>query len=117
MRAPRDLLRRRPHLRRTRAALLAHVHHTTSPYTLPERGTKIAYQANRDGVAARCADPAVPKRIAVDLALLTSDDHQRYAVSHSLVQAATAPHAPTLPPLPTVAVTGTRDSLVLLVAQ
>jgi hypothetical protein len=41
-RATRDLLRRRIPLRRTRAALLAHVHNTTSPYNLPEIGKKSA---------------------------------------------------------------------------
>jgi len=56
---------------RQRAALLAHVHNTNSPYNLPEIGKTIAYKANRDGVAERFADPAVPKSIAVDLALST----------------------------------------------
>ena len=70
MRATRDLLRRRMHLARKRGALLAHVHNTNSQYNLPAIGTKIAYKANRDGVAERCADPAVPNSIAVDLALI-----------------------------------------------
>src|SRR5207244_3162311 len=74
MRATRGLLRRRTHLMRTRAALLAHVHNTTSQYTLPEIGQKIASKAHRDGVAARCADPAVHKSIDGDLALRTYDD-------------------------------------------
>jgi transposase len=76
MRAPRDLLRRRTHLMRTRAARLAPVHHTTSQYNGPERGQKIASKAHRAGVAERCADPAVPKSIAVDVALLTSYDQR-----------------------------------------
>src|ERR687895_2620657 len=74
MRATRDLLRRRTHLMRQRAELLAHVQHTNSPYNLPESGKKIAYTANRDGVAERFADPAVHKSIEVDLALITYDD-------------------------------------------
>jgi hypothetical protein len=73
-RAPRDLRRRRRPLAHTRAARLAHVPNTTSPYTLPARGQKIAYQANRAGGAERCAAPAVQKRRAVALALLTSYD-------------------------------------------
>lgn len=36
-------------------------------------GKKMAYQANRDGVAERCPDPAVQQRIAVDLALMDHD--------------------------------------------
>src|SRR6266446_9871912 len=70
MRATRDLLRRRMHLARKRGALLAHVHNTNSQYNLPAIGTKIAYKANRDGVAERFADPAVQTSIEVDLALL-----------------------------------------------
>jgi transposase len=42
MRATRDLLRRRIHLMRQRAALLAHIQNTTSQYNLPESGKKIA---------------------------------------------------------------------------
>jgi transposase len=74
MRATRDLLRRRTPLRRTRAALLAHVQHTHSPYNLPEIGQKLADKANREGVAHRLTDLAGPKNLAVDLALLTDDD-------------------------------------------
>ena len=70
MRAPRDLLRRRTHLMRKRAELLAHVQNTNSQYNLPEIGKKLAYKANRDGVAERVADPAVHKTIEVDLALI-----------------------------------------------
>jgi len=71
LRATRDLLRRRTPLRRKRAELLAHVQHTNSQYHLPEIGKKIAYKANRDGVAERFDDAAVQKTIEVDLALIT----------------------------------------------
>jgi hypothetical protein len=74
MRATRDLLRRRTHLMRKRAELLAHVQNTNSQYNLPEIGKKLAYKANRDGVADRFADPAVHKSIEIDLALITYDD-------------------------------------------
>src|ERR687888_279284 len=74
MRATRDLLRRRTHLMRKRAELLAHVQNTNSQYNLPEIGKKIAYKANREGVAERFEDPAVHKTIAVDLALITYYD-------------------------------------------
>jgi hypothetical protein len=57
MRATRDLLRRRIHLMRQRAELLAHVHNTNSQDHLPELGKKIAYKANRDGVAVAPARP------------------------------------------------------------
>jgi len=71
MRATRALLRRRTHLRRKRSELLAHGHNTTAQYNLSEIGKKIAYKANRAGVAERFDDPAVQKTIAVDLALIT----------------------------------------------
>src|SRR5215475_1044330 len=70
MRATRDLLRRRTHLMRKRAELLAHVQNTNSQYNLPEIGKKIAYKANRDGIAERFPEPAVPKSVEVDLALI-----------------------------------------------
>jgi Transposase len=67
MRATRDLLRRRMHLARKRAELLAHIQQTNSQYHLPAIGKKIAYKANRDGVAERFADPAGHESIEVDL--------------------------------------------------
>jgi hypothetical protein len=59
MRATRDLLRRRRHLMRQRAELLAHLQHTNSQYSLPKIGKKIAHITNRDGVAERFPEPAV----------------------------------------------------------
>jgi hypothetical protein len=87
-RATRDLLRRRTHLTRTRAELVAHVHNTHRQDNLPEIGKNIAYQAKRHGVAERVADPAVHKRIEVDLALITYDDQlltarERSSVKHA----------------------------------
>jgi len=71
MRATRDLLRRRTHLMRKRAELLAHVQNTNSQYNLPEIGKKIAYRASREGVAERFEEAAVQKTIEVDLDLIT----------------------------------------------
>src|ERR687891_2705617 len=51
MRATRDLLRRRMYFTRKRAELLAHVQNTNSQYNLPEIGRRLAYPANREGVA------------------------------------------------------------------
>ena len=72
MRATRDLLRRRMSLTRKRAELLAHIQNTNSQYNLPEVGKKLAYKANRTGVAERFPDPAVHKSMDVDLALIGS---------------------------------------------
>jgi hypothetical protein len=96
MRATRDLLRRRTSLMRQCAALLAHVHNTTSHYHWPESGKKIADKANRQGVAERCDEAAVHKTIAVDLALLPSDDARRKDLELSLLPTAKHHDANTL---------------------
>src|SRR6266540_3105261 len=114
MRATRDLLRRRTHLMRKRAELLAHVQNTNSQYNLPEIGKKIAYKANRDGVAERFADPAVQKTIEVDLALNTYYDQLLGDLELSLVKAAKHQDANTLYLLQTVPGIGKILSLVLL---
>jgi transposase len=74
MRATRDRLRCRMHLKRKRAELLTHIQNTNSQYHLPESGKKLAYKANREGVAECFPDPAVQKSIEVDLALIDHDD-------------------------------------------
>jgi transposase len=47
---------------------------TNRPYNLPEIGQKIASTANRNGVAERFDEAAVPKTIAVDLSRIPYDD-------------------------------------------
>src|SRR5262249_32267984 len=74
MRATRDLLRRRCHFMRKRAELLANIQNPTSQYNLPPLGKKIAYKANRPGVAAHFADAEVRKSIEVDLSLIDHYD-------------------------------------------
>jgi transposase len=69
MRATRDLLRRRCHLMRKRAELLAHIQNTNSQYNLPEFGKKLAYKANRQGVEEHFPEPSVRKTIEMDVAL------------------------------------------------
>jgi Transposase len=95
-RAPRDLLRRRRPLARQRGARLAHVHPTNRQYPLPAIGTNMAYKTHRDGVAERCADPAVPKSIDVDRALITSDDALLRDVARTIVTTAQHHDAQTL---------------------
>jgi len=114
MRATRDLLRRRMHLARKRGELLAHVQNTNSQYTLPAIGKKIASKANRDGVAERCADPAVQTSIEVDLALITYDDALLRDVELTLVTTAKHHNANTLYLLQTVPGIGKILRLVLL---
>jgi transposase len=114
MRATRDLLRPRMHVMRKRAELLTHVQHTKSQDNLPEMGRKSADQTNRDGVAERCADPAVQKSIVVDLALLGHDDELLRDVELSILKAAKPHDANTLDLLRTVPGIGEILSLVRL---
>src|SRR5215468_5575278 len=114
MRATRDLLRRRMHLTHKRAELLAHVQNTKSQYNLPAIGKKIAYKANREGVAERFADPAVQKSIEVDLALVTYDEELLRDVELTILNTAKHHDATTLYLLQTVPGIGKILSLVLL---
>jgi hypothetical protein len=90
-RATRDLLRRRRPLRRQRAARCAPSQPTNSPDHLPALGKTIAYEANRDGVAERFPEPAGPKSLEVDLALMGPDDHGLRDVERCVRKTAT-PH-------------------------
>jgi transposase len=114
MRATRDLLRRRLHLTRKRAELLAHIHNTNSQYNLPEIGKKLAYKANRDGVVERFSDPAVQKSVEVDLALIGCYDQLLSDVELTIVQTAKQHDAHTLYRLQSVPGIGKILSLVLL---
>jgi transposase len=114
MRATRDLLRRRTHLMRKRAELLAHVQNTNSQYNLPEIGKKLAYKANRTGVAERFDDAAVQKTIEVDLALITYDDELLKDLELYILKTAKHHDAQTLYLLQTIPGIGKILSLVLL---
>ena len=114
MRATRDLLRRRMHLMHKRSELLSHVQNTNSQYNLPEIGKKIAYKANREGVAERFADPAVQKNIEVDLALITYYDELLKDLELYILKIAKQHDANTLYLLQTVPGIGKILSLVLL---
>src|SRR5262245_12780337 len=116
MRATRDLLRRRMYLTRKRAELLAHIQNTNSQYNLPELGKQLAYKANRGGVAERFPEPAVPKSMAVDLALLESYDPRLNDLAWHMVKAAKPHDAHTLDLLQTVPGIGNILSLVRLSA-
>jgi transposase len=77
-------------------------------------GTKIAAKANRDGGAARLADPAGHKSIAVDRARITSYDALLRDVERTSVTTAKHHDAQPLSLLHTVPGIGTILSLVLL---
>jgi transposase len=113
-RATRDLLRRRIHLMRKRAELFAHVQKTNSQYNLPDIGKKIAYKANRDGVAERFADPAVQKSIEIDLGLMTYYDQLLTDLELSIVRSAKPHDANTFYRLRSIPGVGKILALVLL---
>jgi hypothetical protein len=85
-RATRDLLQRRMPRMRQRADLLAHGQQTNSQSNVPAIGKTMASKANRPGVAERLPDPAVPKGLAVDLALIDDSDRRLSALELSSVQ-------------------------------
>jgi len=114
LRATRDLLRRRLYRVRRRAELLAHVPQTNSQYNLPALGKKLAYKANRGGVAARFPDPAVQKSSEVDLTLLGHYDQLLTDLERPSVKTAKQHDAHTLYRLQSVPGIGKILSLVLL---
>jgi transposase len=94
-RATRDLLRRRMHLTRKRAEWLAHIHNTNSQDNLPEIGKKLAYKANRDGVAERFPASAVQKSLDLDLTLIDAYARLLTDLELDLVRTAKAHEAQT----------------------
>ena len=102
------------YLMRQRAELLTHIQQTNSQYNLPEIGTQSASKAKRDGVAERFPDPAVPKSLEVDLALLGHYDHRLRTLAWSSLNTAKHPQTHTLSLLRTVPGIGDILRLVLL---
>lgn len=76
MRSTRDLLRRRNHLMRKRAELLAHIHNTNSQYNLPRIGKNLRYKSNRLLVENRFDDPSVQRSVDLDTELINFYDEQ-----------------------------------------
>lgn len=70
MRATRDLMRRRNHLMRKRAELIAHIQNTNSQYNLPEFGKRVSKKHERAGIAAHFPDPEVQQAIELDCTLI-----------------------------------------------
>ena len=114
MRAPRDLLRRRCHLVRKRAELLAHIQHTNSQYNLPEIGKKLAYKANREGVEEHFPDPSVRKTIELDVALIEHYDQLLREVELYITRTAKGHDSQTFTRLQSVPGIGPILALVLL---
>ena len=114
MRATRDLLRRRCHLARKRAELLAHIHNTNSQYNLPEIGKRLANKANREDVADHFPDPSVRKTIEVDVSLIDHYDQLLGEVELYLTRSAKADDVQTFARLQSVPGIGQILALVIL---
>jgi transposase len=114
MRATRDLLRRRCHLVRKRAELLAHIQNTHSQYNLPEIGKKLAYKANREGVEDHFPDPSVQKTIEVDVSLIDHYDQLLGEVELYLTRSAKTHDVQTFSRLQSVPGIGQILALVIL---
>src|SRR5262245_21785613 len=114
MRATRDLLRRRCHLARKRAELLAHIHNTNSQYNLPEIGKRLAYRANREAVADHLPDPSVRKAIEVEVSLIDPYDQLLGEVELYLTRSAKADDIQTFARLQSVPGIGQILALVIL---
>ncbi|WP_027859696.1 IS110 family RNA-guided transposase [Marinobacterium jannaschii] len=76
MRATRDLLRRREHLMRKRAELLAHIKNTNSQYNLSAINLNLRYVQNRAKIKDRFDDPSVQRSMDMDLHLIDFYDHE-----------------------------------------
>jgi transposase len=85
MRSTRDLLRRRTHLARKRAELIAHIQNTNHQYNFTDMG-RIARKCDRIkiGVADRFTDPSVQKSIELDIALIEHYDKLLNHLEHEL---------------------------------
>jgi transposase len=114
MRATRDLLRRRCHLVRKRAELLAHLHNTNSQYNLPEIGQKLADKANREGGEEHFPDPSVRQTIEVDISLIDHYDQLLGEVELYITRSAKAPDGQTFARLQAVPGIGQILALVIL---
>jgi transposase len=114
MRATRDLLRRRCHLVRKRAELLAHIQHTNSQYHLPEIGKKLASKANREGGEEHFPAPSVRQTIAVAVSLIHPSDQLLGEVELSITRTAKAHAVQTFSRLHSVPGSGKILALVSL---
>ena len=97
-----------------RAELFAHSQTTHSQYHLPEIDKKLAYHANREGVADHCPDPSVRKTIAVEVSLIDHYDQVLREVELSITRTAKGHDGPTFTRLQSVPGIGPILALVIL---
>jgi len=114
MRPTRDLMRRRMHMMRKRAELLAHIQNTNSQYNLPGIGKNLRYTFNREGIAERFEHPSTQKSIDLDLNLIGFYDEQLSKVEWHINRCAKEVDYPSLMILQSVPGIGQILSLVML---
>jgi transposase len=113
MRSTRDLMRRRNHLMRKRAELLAHIQNTASQYNIPPLG-KITLARNRDGLLECFDDPAVQMSVATNLDMIETYDHLLGLLEQEITRCAKAHDATSYALLKTIPGVGKILALVLL---
>ncbi len=88
MRATRDLIRRRNHLVRKRAELIAHIQNTNNQYNLEETFGCLTYENHRSGIAEKFNDPVVQKSMSVDLTMVRHYDLMLGDLERSIIRIA-----------------------------
>ena len=113
MRSTRDLMRRRNHLMRKRAELLAHIQNTASQYNLPPLGT-ISKARNRAGLLDTFDDPAVQMSVAANLDMIETYDHVLVQLEQEIVKCAKGHDSTSYALLKTIPGVGRIIALILL---
>ena len=90
MRATRDLLRRRMHLMRFRADLLAPIQNTASQYNLPPLAERASKKSERPAIPAHFPDPVVRQMIQLDLEVIAHLDEPLRVLEQDLALKAKA---------------------------
>ncbi|WP_457573273.1 IS110 family RNA-guided transposase [Desulfolithobacter sp.] len=86
MRATRDLMRRRNHLMRKRAELLAHIQNTASQYNLQVPLGRIAKAKNRIDLLERFDNPAVQMSVAANLDMIDTYDQVLAVLEQEIIR-------------------------------
>lgn len=90
MRSTRDLLRRRNHLMRKRAELVAHITCTDLQHNLPSQPRGLVYARKRVCDLEKYEDPAVRMAVTIDFELVKFYDHLLYNMERYVLKAARA---------------------------
>jgi transposase len=88
MRATRDLLRRRMHLSRQRAHLIAHIQNTVHQYNMPALGIRLDKPSERDGVVEQFPAGDTRMMVQLDMDLINYYDQQLAKLEWQLVKQA-----------------------------